>query len=164
MKVIYKDSKEIKEIKYPAVDISTKIDLDEGISLYFIVEDTKPDYNQNFEYLKKADDQLIDEPHQEYKHLFVCKRSWIKVRYTDEQIIQTLNENLGFYLDEQYPIATREKHNFELQSVAISDERMDYLLSLRAWLENNRKLRDKYESDFIENGTLPDLNNWIVKP
>jgi hypothetical protein len=167
MKVIYSNSetKEIKEVNYPAIDISIPVlKLDKAITYYFIEILAKPKITNNFERIVKAKDILTDEYHSIYTHLKICKRGYTIIRMTNEEIIRSLSENLGQFLDNEYPIATREKHNFELQSVEISKDRMDYLLSLRAWLEQNRMLRDELEANFLNKNILPELNNWIKKP
>jgi len=164
MKVIYKDSIQTIEKDYPNKDIKTPvIGLDSDIKYYFIqVENIENPNSYRFNVIPKSD-ELTDELHPEFGHLKICKRGFELQEKPQNEIIERLNLELGAYLDSEYLPEIRIKHTFELTQ-PITDERKSYILSLNNWLNDCRKIRDKRESDYLNNNIFPEFNNYPTKP
>ena len=165
MKVIYKDSEIQREQNYPNSDISTNvIGKNEDIQFYFIeeitIENPKPD---RFNLIQQPD-ILTDEIHSEYKHLKICKRNWTLEEKTEQAIIDKLNNELGSYLDAEYPIWERNKH---LQEFLFEQtpERIRYIQQLSGWLTECRNIRQERENLYLENhDNFPEFGNYPQRP
>jgi hypothetical protein len=164
--IIYnKQTKEIKEDHYPRVDISEPIEgLDPNIEIYFINEQLVKNPNTEQYYIQYAD-ELINETHQKYKHLKICNRKHYLVEKNKDEVIQKLNDELGIYVDREYPIWERNKHLQEFLFEA-TEERINYIKELSAWLMKCRELRNEKEKLYLEDPIkyFPDFYNYPPRP
>jgi hypothetical protein len=178
MRVIYKDKFQTIEKEYPNKDISKPVEglneikvngqkqpvkTEDRIDYYFINEVIPVNENPEQYNLLQLEDVLTDEFHMEYKHLKICNRMWILVEKSQAEVKQRLNDELGIFLDEQYPFWERDKHmRKELFGKSTTDEKK-YIKELDAWMDKCRALRDTKEAAYLS-GTFPDLKTWITKP
>lgn len=123
---------------------------------YFIEDEIPKNFNPIYQTLKKTE-EFTDELYQNKLHIKICKVKNEIVKLSQDEIIINLNNDLGFYLDNEYPIWEREKHNSQLLYFQYTKKEDDldeedediinYILSTFEWAEECRALRAKYEND-----------------
>lgn len=152
-------------VNYPASDLSIEISgLDGSIVFYYINEETAPDYDSNIQYLV-ASYELTTDYSEDYPNLLIANKTYIATYYDNDTIITALNNNLGEFLDDNYPVWQRNKHLWELNNDSdITDDRKTYIESLFSWLETCRGARDAAETALTENGTYPTFDSWDSMP
>lgn len=163
MRVIYKDSKQTIEKDYPTDIEKAVYKLDSSIQYYYINESVIDNPNPD-RYDLVIKDVLTDKIHPEYKHLKICERTWELVEKPESEIIQRLNDELGLYLDEQYPAWERDKHvRKELFSKSNHEDKA-YIKALDSWMDECRALRDIKQAEYLSGYWDFDFKTWIAKP
>jgi len=159
----YKGETNPKHVDYPRGDLAEPVEkLSKDIKFYAELEDEveKKD-NKKFRSVKKM--TFLDEPHPLYPHLFTCKVTYTRIEIPIYEINEELNNSVGAYLDENYDIHTRIKHNYELISKATSKERIEEITELKEWELSCIAEKDKRIEEFIKTGVFPETDNWPVK-
>lgn len=161
----YKDTKAFEIKPYNGKDISKPIEnLDSNIVLYWINEVYPLIENPNKTRLScEVKNEFTNETHKDYKHFKIVNRIHLTEEIPMEQVIDNLNQSYGNYLDEQYPQVERLNHSIELQA-GTTQNRIDYIKTLQAWLIDCKLDRKKRIENYIENGIFPSFENFIVKP
>lgn len=140
--------------------------------IFVIVEEVRPDYDTNKSYLRKTITYTEDFQPGFYQ-VKVCRYDWKVVNHSKETVIQKLNESLGIYLDEQYPIWERIKHagegNYILLAMIEGDitqdqlDRKTYIDTVYDWITQCRADRDIRENEFVNNDIFPSFE-WTDRP
>jgi hypothetical protein len=68
MKVIKSDNGIVTECDYPRDDMLPVVGLDKSIQYYILKKGEKPDFNPDYESLKRSEPVLTDEPVPDYPH------------------------------------------------------------------------------------------------
>lgn len=164
MKVIYKDAEIQREQEYPNIDILIPIiGLNEGIQFYFIQENIIENPNPGRFNIVTKDLEFTNEVHPDYNHLLICKREMELIEKPQSEIIKRLNDDLGYYLDEVYPLWERNKHLSEFLFEA-TPERIEYITKLGKWITDCRNERQRREDDYLNENIFPEFNNYPEKP
>ena len=167
MKVIYKSNTIQREQDYPNKDIATPVKgLNPAIQFYWI-EETKPINENPQRYnLIQQPDVLTDTVHPTYSHLKICKMVWLLVQKTEPEVIQMLNDDLGMYLDTNYPTWERDKDIRKYMYDKVPNNEKQYIKSVDEWMDNCRILRDQKEAAFLNNPltSFPTFSDYPSKP
>lgn len=165
MRVIRKIEDEIKEVEYPHLDIATPVvGLSKGIVYYYIENIPVPEYDSNKSYIKPKD-TLINIPHSDYPHLFICERGYVVIDYPQSAVIEKLNNAVGEWIESRIPVWKQIKYlsrfmyldilkkegtatDLQLQEIA-------YLNDLDNWVIKCRADRDVRENEYLTNGIFP---------
>lgn len=155
---------------YPMANISLPDRHQDSDTIWYLtVEDIKPEYNPKTQYLSSTE-TLTDNIHPKYPHLLINQKSWVVENFPTENIINELNDSLGIWLDEEYPVWKRIKHMNRLITLnTISNlseaevNEKNYIEALQNWEQSCRNVRDIREQEFLTNGTFP-LLTWDNQP
>jgi hypothetical protein len=173
---------------YPGEDISKMPHGFESdkFDLYVLI-DEKPDHSE-LQQLIETGTIYTEKYHHELSHLKICYRQYDVIDIDKNKIINQLNTAFGDYIDNQYPVWKRLKHNDELDSLQRSlfdrakssiisifssnetylleeeKKRRDYINNMNLWLQRCRDERDFREKELIENNKYPDMINWEAVP
>lgn len=158
MKVLFKniETDEVWEGNYPRKDISEPVQgLSKDIEIYYINE-TKEDLINSLKYkLVKQKDNLSNDNHNEYKHLKLCNRNWIRVEKTKEEVISNLNSTLYNILDREYPLIERIKDSDEMIYGNPDNDKENIIRTKKKWEQDLRTLNRQRIKDYIENDIFP---------
>lgn len=149
-----------KLAKYTRNDMEPIEGASDDVKWYIVKETERPVINQ-FEVIT-TDYETTNKQHKKYPHFFIANEVHTINQLSNEQIIQQLDASLGSYLEENYPVWKRQRHEKQIRKGA-TPERLEYINSFDVWETNCIALRDQRESDLFNSGTLPELT-WPNPP
>ena len=160
MKVLIDNGIKTRIGDYPNENINVAVGGE--YTYYFINQSDRPIIDHDKSFLK-ATELLTDEKNETYPHLFNAYLGFEVIDYPQFQIIQKLNDNLGIFLDSEYPIWKRLDDEDTLLNSDDEDKKA-YILSKKQWRKDCKVDRDLRENNFINNGVFPDLHTFEPMP
>jgi hypothetical protein len=163
MRVIKEYNGKWEYCEYPRHDMQPVDSTIEGVQFYLVKEEERPEYDSARGSMKQKELVLTNETDNENPHFKIAVKGWEVVSFTQDQIIQRLNDSLGQHLDSNYPLWQRQKHTDELNMMHSSPERIAEISALKTWEFECRAERDKREQEYINTNQFPSFE-WEPKP
>lgn len=161
--------------KYPGKDIKEAPNgfMHNNFNIYIVIDEI-PEYNTDFQNIKKLDGyKFTEDTYHGNRHIKICNPIYEVTNKSSYQIIRVLNDSLGQFLDSEYPLWERAKHAGEgcyilwnkTEEELTEEElkRKEYIDSTYKWITSCREERDRREIEFLTNDVLPSLD-WESRP
>lgn len=172
MKVLKYYNGEKIECEYPRAHIDEPIiGIEEGIIFCVIEEADAPTFNPDKSFLKVVYEMDFT-PRADYPHLCTCVKRYDVIDYTQNTIIDKLNES---YEEAQNTVPQAERINniadmmyyLYLQDYGVLSAeqsiKMQYINSLDNWRIRLRLEREKRELEYLTDNIFPSFE-WELKP
>ena len=156
-----KNTGDKKIVVYPRQDLKPIIGLDENITYYGIIEESRPVHDYRTHSLKTVE-TFNDDAFEELLHIKTYTKSYSIEQLPNETIISNLNNSVGNHLDSSFPMWKQIKYLKELAN-GITDERKAEVQPFFDWQNKCREERDLKEDELLNDNKLPSFD-WEVMP
>ncbi|MCJ7802751.1 MAG: hypothetical protein MUP82_10390 [Candidatus Marinimicrobia bacterium] len=140
--------------------------------IFIVIENQKLDCDYNYQRLK-LEENYTEKLHPDYKDVKICYHNWIVEQLSNDTIIENLKNNMGIYLDSEYPIYKRDKHagegclyllsRIDNNTTPEQESRKEYIINMFAWITRVRLECKKRIEDLKNDDIIPPFE-WEVKP
>ena len=172
MKVILRNllTNETQYIDYPRYDMGPIINVNPNVRYYLIdYEPFNESYN-SFTHYTVLNEEFTETPHNEYPHIFICRRYYTIQQHDDSVIITNLNLSVGDHIEINMPLWKSVKYmqriySLKEQKVLSEADQAEllYMESLIDWAKRVRDERDRCELAFTSQGIVPSFE-WEEVP
>jgi len=157
--------------KYPRNDLEPIVGLSDDIIVYYVIESDKPNYDNRTHSLK-FNEIWSDDIYEDKEHIKICYKNYYLSQLPNEIIIENLNNSVGDWIDNNYPLWEQNKHTGQILRLRLQKEksewdefdiaRYEWIINTADWVRSCRLKRDLYEYELMNN-IIPDFI-WDNRP
>lgn len=172
MKVIARNiiTNENRIVTYPRADYGPIVGGNPDIRYYILVDEPFNESYDSFTHYTVLNEEFTETPHNEYPHIFICRRYYTLQQFEYSVINENLNLSVGNHIELNLPLWKSIKYTqrlFELKNKAVLSvaelEELDYITRLIDWTSRLREERDMREIQLVSYDILPSFE-WEEVP